>query len=235
MKAKIVIINKKNFLISTLSIILIIFLLIGLKFICINTIKYYDPIYKGNENIKSVAFACNVVWGNEYLPQILKILKDNNIKITFFIGGKWAKDYPKLLMDIYNDQHELGNHGYRHLEQSKLDIENNRKEISMSEEIIENITGYKTNLFAPPYGDMNKIVVEAAEELGYKVIMWSIDTIDWKTKDYNKIVERIEKKHHPGAIVLMHPTQSTVNALPIMIKSLKEKGYSIVPVSKLLD
>jgi peptidoglycan/xylan/chitin deacetylase (PgdA/CDA1 family) len=82
---------------------------------------------------------------------------------------------------------------------------------------------------------LNQTVVDSAESIGYKVIMWSVDTIDWNTKDYSKILQRIEKKHHNGAIVLMHPTKVTIKALPSMIQNLKGHGYKIGTVSEVLE
>jgi peptidoglycan/xylan/chitin deacetylase (PgdA/CDA1 family) len=119
--------------------------------------------------------------------------------------------------------------------QSKLTPDANKQEIIKTEEIVKRITGYKTQLFAPPYGDLNDTVVDSAEALGYKVIMWSIDTIDWNTRDYNKILQRLENKHHNGAIVLMHPTKVTVEALPQMIKNLEGHGYEITTVSDVIE
>lgn len=235
MKIKIIVLNKKKLLLLLVLVLLIIAFLISLKRISINTMNYYDPIYSGEADDKEVAFACNVVWGNEYLPEILRILKENDITITFFIGGDWAEKYPEELKNIYSAGHELGNHGQNHKKQSQLNIEQNKQEILKAEEAIKSVTGVKTLLFAPPYGDVNDTVSNSAEALGYKVIMWSIDTIDWNTKDYKKILERVEKKQHNGAIILMHPTEVTVKALPDIIRSLKTKGYEIVEVSEVLD
>lgn len=235
MKTRLIIINKRKILAILLMAVAIALFISALMKININTMNYYDPIYKGAEDEKEIAFACNVVWGNEYLPEMLKIFKENDINITFFIGGQWASKNEDLLRAIYNEGHELGNHGYKHLHQSKLTPELNKQEIIKTEEEIKRVTGVKTSLFAPPYGDWNTTVVDTAEAIGYKVIMWSIDTIDWNTKDYNKILERIEKKHHNGAIVLMHPTNATIEALPQMIKNLKGHGYEIETVSKVLD
>lgn len=234
-KTKIIILNRKILALWLVLLIIVIAFLMSLQMISINTMNYYDPIYKGAEDQKEIAFACNVVWGNEYLPEILRILKENNIRITFFIGGDWATKYPEDLKAIYQEGHELGNHGENHKKQTTLNIEQNKREILKAEESIKNVTGVKTILFAPPYGDINKTVVDTAEGLGYKVIMWSIDTIDWNTKDYNEIINRVEKKQHSGAIVLMHPTEVTVKALPKLIKNLQNEGYEISSVSKVLD
>lgn len=235
MKSRLIIISKKKLIVILVLFVALILFIFAIRTISINTLNYYDPIYKGLEDEKQIAFACNVVWGEEYLPQILKIFKDNDIEITFFIGGQWAEKNEELLKSIHNDEHELGNHGYKHLYHSKLTPDANKQEILKTEEIVKRVTGCKTNLFAPPYGDLNDTVVDSAEALGYKVIMWSIDTIDWNTKDYKKILKRLEKKHHNGAIVLMHPTKVTIEALPKMIESLKSHGYEITTVSDLLE
>ena len=235
MKSRIIIISKLKLLAMLLIIAALLLFIFALRTISINTLHYYDPIYKGMEDDKKIAFACNVVWGEEYLPQMLTLLEEKDIEITFFIGGQWAEKNEELLRNMHKAGHELGNHGYKHLYHSKLTPESNKQEISKTEEIIKRITGYKTVLFAPPYGDINDTVVSSAEALGYKVIMWSIDTIDWNTRDYKKILQRVENKHHKGAIVLMHPTKVTIAALPQMIENLASHGYEITTVSDVLE
>ena len=108
------------------------------------------------------------------------------------------------------------------------------EDIKKSSEILEKITGIKPILFAPPYGDFNDEVVKVAEQLGYKVILWSLDTIDWNNPSPQTIVDRVMSKYHNGAIVLMHPTKNTVEALPQIINQLKEKGYKITKVSEVI-
>lgn len=235
MKFRLIIINKKKMLTGLIVLAVLFLFIFALKTISINTLNYYDPIYKGSGDKKEVAFACNVVWGEEYLPEMLKLFRDKDIKITFFIGGQWAEKNEELLKSIHKDGHELGNHGYKHLYHSKLTPDKNKQEIQKTEEIVERITGCKTRLFAPPYGDLNDTVVDSAEALGYKVIMWSIDTIDWNTKDYNKVLQRVENKHHNGAIILMHPKEVTIKALPRMIETLEEHGYKITTVSDVIE
>ncbi len=231
---RIIMLKRKTIMIVGIIIILLCFLLVYMSRISVNTFKLFEPIYKGNESERKVAFACNVVWGNEYLPDMLSEFKKNNIKISFFIGGDWADKNKELLMRIYEDNHEIGNHGYNHLKHTQISEEKNKEEIIKTEEVINNITGAKTKLFAPPYGDLNKKVTQIAEGLDYKVVMWSVDTIDWNTKDYTQVLDRVDKKVHNGAIILMHPTESTVKALPIMINNLKNRNYEIVTVSEVL-
>lgn len=203
-----------------------------------NSLKASDdpkPIYQGSTATKKVAFACNVFWGEEYLPAMLDTFAQNNVHITFFIGGSWAKQYPNLLQNIAQGGHELANHSYSHPHPNALSKEKNQEQIIKTQNIIEEITSQKTQLYAPPYGEFNQTVLAAANELGYTTIMWSIDTIDWRRPAPEIIHSRIIKKLQSGAIILMHPTEPTSKALPGIIKELQEKGYTITTVSDIIS
>ena len=194
-----------------------------------------EAIYHGNLNEPKISIVCNVFWGEEYLPQMLGILKERNIKATFFIGGSWAKRNPEMLKKIAAEGHELGNHSYSHPHPNSLSKEQNKEQISRTEALIYEYTGRRTKLYAPPYGEYNKTVLAAAGELEYSTIMWSIDTIDWKRPKYDVIVARVIPKLHNGAIILMHPTEPTVKALPEIIDNIQKNGYSIYPVSLIIQ
>lgn len=192
-------------------------------------------IYHGSAAEPKVAFACNVFWGEEFLPSMLNTLDSHNIKITFFIGGSWASRNPELLKAIAERGHELGNHTYSHPHPNTLDKQLNQDQITRTEELIKNVTGVKTTLYAPPYGEFNDTVLRAAAELGYITIMWSIDTIDWKRPPADIIITRVTKKLHNGAIILMHPTDPTAKALPELINRIQDAGFTIHPVSGVLE
>lgn len=193
------------------------------------------PVFQGNSSQPRVAFACNVFWGEEYLPAMLKTFDENNIHITFFIGGSWANRYPEVLKDIANKGHELGNHTYSHPHPNNLSKEKNKEQILKAEELVTSLTGIKTNLYAPPYGEYNNTVLLAAQELNYTTIMWSIDTVDWKRPPPDILQERVLKKLHNGAIILMHPTAPTAQALPGLISEIKKRGYTITTVTDILN
>lgn len=193
------------------------------------------PIYQGSSDKRQIALTVNVYWGEEYLPQMLKIMDENNVKATFFIGGQWAEKYPQLLKKISEAGHEIGSHGYSHPHPDQLSKSGNMREIMRSEKIIMRITGQKPKLFAPPYGERGETVLAAAEELGYQCILWSIDTIDWQHPPPEMIVKRVTKKVHNGAIILMHPTAPSIKALPEILKVLKNNGYQFVTVSQLIN
>jgi probable sporulation protein (polysaccharide deacetylase family) len=219
---------------------ILVLVLIGAAGYCINSWKQpattsLAPVYQGSSAEKKVALTFNVVWGEEYVPQILEVLKKNNVTATFFIGGQWAEDFPALTRQIAQEGHEIGNHGYSHPHPDNISRAANLEEIKKTETAIENACGVKTNLFAPPYGERGEAVLLAAEDAGYRTILWSVDTIDWQRPDPSIIVSRVVDRVHNGAIVLMHPTAPTVHALPDIIEALKKDGYEMVRVSMFVE
>lgn len=231
---KIIVLSKVcRYLIASSLIIASLFFVDNL-YISLNDQKDTEPIFHGNIDQNKVAFVCNVFWGEEFLPDMLKTLEDNNVHITFFIGGTWAKDNPDILKNIVEKGHEVANHSYNHPHPNTLSKDKNKEQILKAETIIQQITGVKTSLYAPPYGEYNDVVLNAAQELDYKTIMWSIDTIDWKRPPSEIVKSRVLKKIHNGAIVLMHPTEPTKKALPELLKELREKGYIITTISDVI-
>jgi len=193
-----------------------------------------QPIFHGDIGEPKIAFACNIFWGEEFLPEMLNTLTENNIQITFFIGGSWAKRFPNLVTELSTRGHELGNHTYSHPHPNTLSKDKNKEQILRAEQLITELTQIKTTLYAPPYGEYNDTVLSAATELGYTTIMWSIDTIDWQRPPAEIIINRVMKKIDNGAIILMHPTESTAKALPELIRQIKNKGYTIATVSDII-
>lgn len=193
-----------------------------------------NPYYHGPETKEEMALTINVAWGQKHLPKILEVLEQKDVKATFFFLGKWVKKFPDLTARIADKGHEVGNHGYQHSHPNNLSTEQLTELIKRNEKLLQEITGEQTELFAPPYGEYNKQVVKVADELGYKTIMWTADTIDWKRPKPEVIIHRVMRKAGNGGIVLMHPTEPTAKALPEMIDKLRAEGYRLVTVSKLL-
>ncbi|MDD2497075.1 MAG: polysaccharide deacetylase family protein [Desulfitobacteriaceae bacterium] len=191
-----------------------------------------SPIYQGCSEKKQVSLAINVDWGEEYLPDMLNILESNHVNATFFITGRWAQKFPEITQSINQKGHEIGNHGFSHASPNKMSLEQNKSEIARTMTVIEQATGKKTRLFAPPSGERADHVLQAAAELGYSTILWSVDTIDWERPSPDVIINRVMKKVHNGAIILMHPTKSTLEALPKIIQELKNREYILVTVSE---
>ncbi|MDK2882237.1 MAG: hypothetical protein PWP12_141 [Bacillota bacterium] len=193
-----------------------------------------NPVFQVDTQEPLVALTVNVAWGEEFLPGLLAALKAEGAKATFFMVGDWVRQFPALTKEIATAGHELGNHTWYHPHPTQISSKELKEEIQRTEELLTELTGQKPVLFAPPYGEWNKEVVAVAGELGYRTIMWSADTVDWERPPKEVIVERALADIRPGWIVLMHPTQPTVEALPEILKGLKERGLQPVTVSELL-
>ncbi|WBL17609.1 polysaccharide deacetylase family protein [Sutcliffiella sp. NC1] len=194
-----------------------------------------SPIYKGHEDKKMVSFIVNVAWGNEYIPDMLETLKKHEIKATFFLEGRWVKENPSIAKMIVDAGHEVGNHSYSHPNMKTLGANAVRDQLLKTNSVIEATTGVKVKWFAPPSGSFRQEVVEIAKQYNMGTIMWSVDTIDWQRPEPNVIVDRVMGKVHPGAIILMHPTDPTSKSLETLIVSIKEKDLHIGTISSLLS
>ncbi|MEW6182549.1 MAG: polysaccharide deacetylase family protein [Bacillota bacterium] len=191
------------------------------------------PFYQGPGEKRRIALTVNVYWGEEYLPKMLQRLRENKVKATFFLGGQWVEKFPDLSRDIARD-FEIGSHGYTHPHPDQLSLADNLTEITRSETAIRRATGRKPHLFAPPYGESGPAVLDAAYQADYRVILWSIDPVDWRNPPAAAISGKIISKAHNGAIVLLHPTAPTVEALPAIISELTGRGFEFSTVSELL-
>ena len=223
------------------SSLVIIFMLVGLFAFSNSTNSNYtfnygneNIIYNGNRGSNKVSLMVNVYWGTEFLPKMLEIFKTYDIKTTFFIGGTWAEKEQDSLKKIFEAGHEIGNHGYFHLDQDKLNFERNKEEIYNCHKLIKVYLGVDMNLFAPPSGAFNNATLEVAKELGYSTIMWSKDTIDWRDKDSSLIYKRATSEVKGGDLVLMHPTEKTVEALPAILEYYKLNGLNATTVTNTL-
>lgn len=194
-----------------------------------------SPIYKGNPKKEMVAFQVNVAWGNEYLLELLKTFKKHNISVTFNLDGSWTKKNPRLAKMIVEEGHEIGNHGYTHPDFQKLSSQKIREELNTTNDIIEATVKKTPKWFAPPSGSYSMSAVKIAYEMNMKTILWTVDTVDWKSPNPQEMANRIINESHPGAMVLMHPTKSTAEGLELMIKGIEQKGLTISTVSNLLS
>ena len=180
--------------------------------------------YNGDREGVRVSLMFNVYWGGEYLGGILDVLEEYGVYATFFIGGCWADDNVELVKEIAERGHELGNHGYFHKDQDKLGYDGNAEEIGSCGKLLYTLTGREVTLFAPPSGAYSEDTVRAAEELGYSVILWSKDTIDWRDHDATLIYRRATENVQGGDLVLMHPTAATLEALPSRPRAVRAAG-----------
>jgi probable sporulation protein (polysaccharide deacetylase family) len=195
-----------------------------------------QPVYRGNPNKMMVSLMINVAWGNEFIEPMLKTLEEEKVKATFFLDGTWLKSNAELAKKIQAAGHELSNHAYNHPNMSTLSRDSQYQQISKTEALLESVLGEKDNRwFAPPSGDYNGTTLTVAHSQGLRTVMWTIDTVDWQKPPASIILSRVRSKLHPGALILMHPTASTRDAIPDLIKIIKSKGYQLGTVSDTLS
>ncbi len=193
------------------------------------------PVFEVPAARGMMSLAINVDWGEEYLPAMLGILASHGVRATFFPTGRWAEKFPELVTRIHQAGHELGNHGYAHDHPTQLSEGQLAASLERTAAVLERVTGTRPRLYAPPYGEWDERVVRHAAALGYRTILWTLDTIDWQRPPAEKILQRILPRARSGAIVLMHPTEPTVAALPALISGLQAAGFRLVPVGELLE
>lgn len=194
--------------------------------------KRLDAIYNGNRNNSNVSLMFNVYENTEIVNSIIDTLNAYSVKATFFVGGCWADDNENTLKRIVSEGHELANHGYFHKDHKKLSYEVNRQEIENNGIIVKALCGVEMDLFAPPSGSFSETTLDVCYDLGYKLIMWSKDTIDWRDKDSSKVFERATKNLTNGDLILMHPKAHTLQALPKILEYIEQSGYKAVTVSE---
>ncbi|MBE9115825.1 polysaccharide deacetylase family protein [Lusitaniella coriacea LEGE 07157] len=174
-------------------------------------------------------------WGDS--ARILDILQDYRVKATFFVLGRNVQQYPELTRRMAEEGHALGNHTWNH-HYHNMSATTAAAEIENTAARIFQETGITTTLFRPPGGFLNNGVAAYAKTKDYVVVMWSIDTKDYARPNAHLLAQRVLGQAHPGAIVLMHDgggnRSRTVEALPMIIRGLQEKGYEMVTVPEML-
>ena len=169
-------------------------------------------------------------------PRLLDMLKQREIKATFFLIGENVQAYPEIVKRILAERHEIGNHTWTHPHLSRLGHDRVKSEISWTQNAIKDISGYTPTLLRPPYGAITRKQREwIARALGLNVILWSVDPFDWKRPGPAVVRQRILAGAAPGAIILSHDIhKQTVDAMPTTLDALIAKGYKFVTVSQMI-
>lgn len=164
--------------------------------------------------------------------QLLDALKKADAAATFFVVGPNAEARPQVLTRMMAEGHEIGNHTWSHRMLTSLAPDRVAREIDSVSDAVVDATGAAPTLMRPPYGAVNAMVKKKA---GVPVILWDVDTLDWKVRNARKVVSNALRDTTPGSIVLMHDIHpSTIDAVPAILKGLRAKGYRFVTVSDLL-
>lgn len=195
------------------------------------------PIYCVETQEKKIALSFDAAWGNEDTAKILEILKKHDVHVTFFMTGGWVESYPDDVKAILAAGHDLGNHSENHKNMSQLSDEEKKEELMQVHTKVQELTGYDMFLFRPPYGDYDNAVVNVAKDCGYYTIQWDVDSLDWKDYGVDSIIKTVTQHKHlgNGSIILCHNgAKYTAQALDTLIATLKNEGYTFVPISELI-
>lgn len=163
--------------------------------------------------------------------KVVDILNKYNVTATFFLTGKNIKGNEKIVKKLYESNMEIGNHTYSHLLLTKYNEQIIKEEISKTNSLINDIVGETPTLLRPSYGSVNNTIKKVSN---MPIIIWNIDTLDWKYKDSSRISDKILSKVKDGDIILMHDRYTaSLNSLEKFIPKLLKEGYQIVSVSEL--
>ncbi|MEO4054581.1 polysaccharide deacetylase family protein [Solibacillus sp. CAU 1738] len=165
--------------------------------------------------------------------QILKTLEKYDAKATFFVTGHRVEKSPDVLKDVFEAGHEIGNHTYNHPKLTDLPMKQVKSQIEQTNKLVKSIIGEEPTLFRPPYGSFDK---EIQASLSVPLIMWSVDTLDWKHREPAKTLDAVQNYSKNGSIILMHDVhQTTADALDQVLAYLTKQGYEFVTVSEILN
>lgn len=193
---------------------------------------------KGNENESNIALTFNISWGEERVFDILEELDQEQVQATFFLSGEWAERHPDIVEEISDQEHEIGMLGYRYKSYLEQEIDEVRKDLRMAEEIFQKLGYEDTKILRAPNGHFNEDILELAEEMGFQVIHWNINTHDWENPGTDKIVDMVMNETDNGDIILMHASDTvkqTSEALKTILPGLQNKGFTFVSISELIN
>lgn len=170
-------------------------------------------------------------------PKLLDILKERNVKATFFLVGRNIKAYPSIVRRIIAEGHEIGNHTWTHASLTSRSDAQIRDELKKSDDALLEVANYKTHLIRPPYGAINsRIKGLMFSEFDLTTIMWSVDPQDWRRPGVSVVTSRLVNGAQNGAILLLHDIHPpTIQAVPGTLDQLIAKGYQFVTVSQLIN
>ncbi len=167
-----------------------------------------------------------------YTAQLLDGLKQRGIHATFFVTGEHAELHPDIIKRMADEGHLIGNHTYSHIQLTRKNREKFREELIKTNEILKEITGEEVQYVRPPYGSWDK---SFEKELNMFPVLWTVDPLDWSSRNVGRITEKIVSKTGENDIILMHDYYDTsVTAALQAIDELMEEGYTFVTVEEIL-
>ena len=201
----------------------------------------YDAYFLGDTGKKVIYLTFDCGYENGFTEQILDALKKHNAPAAFFVVGNMIETAPEIIKRMVDEGHIVGNHTYHHPDMSAIsDLPSFQKEVDDVANLFQEITGAELSPFyRPPQGKCNTKNLEMAQELGYYTIFWSLAHVDWITDDQpsrEESLDKLTKRIHPGAIVLLHNTsQTNGEILDELLTRWEEMGYSFGTLGELVE
>lgn len=200
-----------------------------------------DVILAGPTNRRAVAFTFDDGPDDVWTPQILAVLTQLGIKGTFLCVGARVAQNPQVVQEMVKAGHVVGNHSWDHPNFTKISISEVRSQIERTADEIARVTSVRPRFFRPPYGALNEAVIEEVIRLQYKILFWNVDSLDWSGITAQQVEANVLAHVGPGSIILMHSAggrgeslEDTVRALPKVVSTLRNEGYSFFTVPELL-
>lgn len=184
---------------------------------------------------KTIAISFDAAWGADKTRRIVDILKERDLKATFFLVGFWVDAYKEEVAYIADNGMELGNHSKNHMHMNSLDAAKIKEEIEYVNLAVRNLTGVTPKVFRAPFGEYDDKLISCVEQSGMLPIQWDVDSLDWKGISGDEIVNRVVGKVKNGSIILCHNNSDHIlEALPVILDELTLKGYKFVTVGELV-
>lgn len=196
-------------------------------------------IYKGETSSKHISLTFNIGWGDEKAVPILNVLREYGIKnATFFLSASWAERHPDIVKQIKEDGHQIGSLGYAYKNYSQLEDSEIKQDLVRAQNTFQKLGLDDIQLLRPPTGQFNETALKIATQYGYTVVHYSINSQDWLNPGVDQIVQNVNDRMKSGDIVLLHASDSatqTAQALPAILKQIKEKHLKNVTVGELIS
>ena len=201
-------------------------------------VPFSYPVFYGNTHLPEIALTFDDGPNPIYTPQVLAVLQTYKVKATFFDVGYLVKDFPNIVRQEFLQGHSIGNHSWSHPQLTRLSAAGIASQLANTSDAIQAVTGTRPTIFRPPYGSFNRIVFAQASHQNLSTIIWNDEARDWATPGVNVIVYRILNLARNGGIILLHDgggfRYQTVAALPVIITTLRQRGYTFVTIPQLL-
>ena len=208
----------------------------NLRWLWLRSLPKSAFVWRGRPFSRRIALTLDDGPYKDTTDELLNILKKAKVRAAFFLSGSQIAKCPDLLLKIYSDGHEIGNHSYNHKPLTGLGLKEIVNELGLTQDIIRKHVGCYPKLFRPPYGDINLKVIMAALKCKLTTVHWTVDPRDYSLNKPSEVMEKLRETHFRGGeIVLFHTDcYATLKALPDIIQNLNAQGFQLTNVSEII-